>query len=113
MRFLAAPWMGILKSGAWLRYAEHTNRCAAVLEKELRSIPGIKIMFPRQANSVFVKMPPAVADALTQRGWVFYTFIGVGGTRFMCSWDTTEEDIAALAADIRDAFNAQSSKASR
>jgi len=105
MRFLAAPWMSILEDGAWLRYAEHANRCAQLLEKALRSIPGIKIMFPRQANSVFVELSSEAAEALKKRGWLFYTFIGVGGARFMCSWDTTEEDVAALASDIRDVFS--------
>ncbi len=28
MRFLSAPWVGMLESGAWLRNAEHANRCA-------------------------------------------------------------------------------------
>src|SRR3546814_9849653 len=31
MRFLAAPWTGLFESGAWLRNAEHANRCAARL----------------------------------------------------------------------------------
>lgn len=34
-------------------------------------------------------------------GWKFYVFIGDKGCRLMCSWDTTEEDVAAFAADIR------------
>ena len=27
-------------------------------------------------------------EKLKERGWRFYTFIGKGGCRFMCSWDT-------------------------
>ncbi len=100
MRFLAAPWVGMLRSGAWLRYGEHSNQCARRLEEKLRRVPGIRIMFPREANSVFVEMPPAVADGLRARGWRFYTFIGCGGARLMCSWDTTDADVDALAADV-------------
>ena len=59
-------------------------------------------MFPRQANSVFVEMPPAMISGLHERGWHFYIFIGQGGARLMCSWDSTENDVAALVKDIAD-----------
>jgi threonine aldolase len=101
MRFISAPWAAMIESGAYLRRAEHANRCADRLERGLRSIPGIGILFPRQANSVFVQLPPGMADALQARGWIFYTFIGVGGARLMCSWDTQDADIDALLADVR------------
>ncbi len=101
MRFLAAPWIGMLTDGAWLRRAAHANRCARALEEQLRSIPGVSIMFPGEANSVFVEMPPAMTERLREIGWRFYTFIGCGGARLMCSWDTTDDDIAALVRDVR------------
>ena len=63
-------------------------------------------MFPSQANSVFLEMAPAALEALRGRGWHFYTFIGSGGARFMCSWDTRTEDIAALVQDIRKSVEA-------
>jgi len=91
MRFLAAPWVGLLKDGAWLRYAQQSNRMAALLETGLRALPQVKILFPRQANAVFVQLPQPVIDALHAQGWWFYSFIGQGGCRLMCSWDTSEE----------------------
>jgi threonine aldolase len=107
MRFLAAPWVGLLESGAWLRNAQNANRCAKLLEKELRSIPGISILSPVEANGVFAELPPQVAQHLRQRGWRYYTFIGSGGARFMCSWATTEEHVLALTAEIRAAMASQ------
>ncbi|HPA20025.1 MAG TPA: low specificity L-threonine aldolase [Verrucomicrobiae bacterium] len=106
MRFLAAQWIGSLRGGGWLRHAAHANACARELERRLAEIPGIEIMFPVQANSVFVKLQPRVIDALRANGWVFYTFIGLGGARLMCSWDTREEAIVALVADIKRASRA-------
>lgn len=106
MRFLAAPWIGMLENGALLTRAGHANACAARLETLLRDTPGVTIKFPRQANSVFVEFHPAVVTALRSCGWHFYTFIGSGGARFMCSWETTEADIDALVADIRVAATA-------
>ncbi len=101
MRFLSAPWLGLLENNTWLKNASHANKCAKYLEKQLQDIPEIQTIFPRQANSVFVQMPEHVIHELHAQGWVFYTFIGAGGARFMCSWDTTEESIDQLVEDIK------------
>jgi threonine aldolase len=66
----------------------------------VKDVPGVKVLFPVQANAVFVDLPKPVIAALWARGWLFYNFIGEGGCRFMCSWDTTEEDVRAFAADL-------------
>lgn len=102
MRFLSAPWTGMLESGALLRHAAHANASARLLETELKSVPGITLRYPCQANSIFVDMPPRMIAGLRSRGWAFYSFIGSGGARFMCSWKTTGEEIAALASDMRE-----------
>jgi threonine aldolase len=100
MRFLAAPWIGMLQSGAWLKNAAHANSMAALLEQKLAGIPGVTIKFPRQANAIFIDMPPDLCTRLKERGWHFYTFIGAGGARLMCSWETTESDVHEFAADV-------------
>ena len=100
MRFISAPWLGMLRDGAWLRHATHANRMAAYLESRLRTLPGIKLLFPRQANCVFAELPRPAIDGLRARGWKFYTFIGEGGCRLMCAWDTCESDIDHLMADL-------------
>jgi threonine aldolase len=53
----------------------------------------------------FVQLPSAAIEALHLKGWRFYTFIGDGGARLMCAWDTTEESVRAFAADIRIALS--------
>jgi len=105
MRFLAAPWVGLLENEVWLRNARHANDCAARLERQLRTIPGVKFMSDRQVNSVFLELPTTVIHEMRSRGWRFYTFIGEHGARFMCSWDTTDEDIDSLVQDLRKAFS--------
>jgi len=100
MRFIAAPWVGLLEGGAWLEHARHANACALRLEAGLREVEGIEIVAPTQANAVFAQLPASVLEGLRQRGWHFYTFIGSGGVRFMCSWETVEEDVAALLGDV-------------
>lgn len=101
MRFISAPWIGMLENGTWLTYARHANSCAALLAGQLAAITGIHVMYPREANSVFVEMPERVAAALRSAGWHFYSFIGSGGARFMCSWQTTEADVFHLVDAVR------------
>jgi len=96
MRFMTAPWSGMLESGAWLRLAGQANNHAKQLEQELAAIDGISVMYPCQANSVFVEMPEKAVIALREAGWRFYSFIGNGGARFMCSWQTSEADVKQL-----------------
>ena len=101
MRFLSAPWLGILENEVWLKHARHANAMAQRLAAGLQAVPGAKLMFPVEANSVFCELPPAVLAGLRERGWRFYTFIGAGGARFMCGWDTLTESVDALLADVR------------
>jgi threonine aldolase len=100
MRFLAAPWVGMLQSGAWLSNAAHANACARYLADQLLNIPGVHIVSYPEANAVFVNAPDEVLEALRRRGWKFYTFIG-GAARFMCSWDTDRKRIDEFCRDMR------------
>jgi len=102
MRFLSAPWLGILENNAWLRHAGHANTMAKRLAEGITALPGVSLMFPVEANGVFVMLPAEIQDSLRSRGWRFYTFIGAGGARFMCAWDTLPETVDALIADLRD-----------
>ncbi|MEX2382586.1 MAG: low specificity L-threonine aldolase [Opitutales bacterium] len=108
MRFLSAQWVGMLRSGAWLRYGEQANSRARELAGRLERIPGVRIVAPVQANAVFAEMPACAVDRLRAAGWHFYTFIGSAGCRFMCSWETSSSDVEALAEAVRAAINEQS-----
>jgi threonine aldolase len=100
MRFLAEPWLGMLESGAWLRHAAHANAMARRLAGGLVGLPGVRLMQPVEANAVFAALPRRALEGLRAAGWMFYTFIGVGGARFVCAWDTTEAQVDALLADV-------------
>ena len=101
MRFLSSPWIGMLESGAWERNALHANRCAQRLCAAIESVPNAKIMFPVEANAVFLLTSEERLAALRGRGWRFYTFIG-GGARFMFAWDSDLNRVDELANDIRE-----------
>jgi len=101
MRFLSAPWVGMLQDGAWLRHARHANAMAQRLEKAIRSIRGVEIAHPVQTNSVFAHLPEPAIKAMREKGWKLYTHVGSAGeARLMCSWDTQPEDVDAFASDL-------------
>jgi threonine aldolase len=100
MRFLASGWVGLLENGAWLRHAQHANRCAALLASRFEKEAGLAAAHPVEANAAFIAMPDALYRALKKRGWVIYNFIGGNAVRLMCSWRTSEADIDALLSDV-------------
>jgi len=101
MRFLAAPWLGLLTGDAWLRNAQHANRAARGLASRLRKEAGIESAFPIEANAVFVSMDERLASGLHACGWRFYKFIEPDVYRLMCSWATTEQDVSDFVGDVR------------
>jgi threonine aldolase len=100
MRFISAPWLGLLEDETWLANARHANAMALRLHAALQRLPAVELLHAPQANAVFARLPAPAVAALRSRGWRFYEFIAGGGCRFMCAWDTTPESVDAFAADI-------------
>ena len=101
MRFLAAPWAGLLNNGVWLANARRANERAKMLAEKLTDALGIKPVFPCQASAVFLRMPEQLVAQLHGRGWHFYKFIEPDVYRLMCSWSVTEEDIDDFIKDVK------------
>ena len=102
MRFLSAPWVRMLQSGAWLQNAVHANESARIFAESVTDLPGVDLLFPVKANSVFVKLSEEIQQELRVCGWKFYTFIG-GAARFVFSWDAVPGRIEDLVDDLRKA----------
>ena len=100
MRFISAPWLGLLERDTWLANARHANAMALRLYRALDGVAGVERLHAPQANAVFARLSPAAIARVQAKGWRFYQFIAGGGCRFMCSWDTTPESVDAFAADI-------------
>jgi len=93
MRFIAAQFEALLTNNLWRRSAEHANRMASLLEAELRRIPQIKVIWKVEANGVFAQIPRPAVEKIKER-YFFYMWIEEDCiVRWMCSFDTTEEDI--------------------
>ena len=97
---VAAPWLGLLGNDVWLNNARHANAMARHLADRITGVPGVTLLFKPEVNAVFAQLPPPVQVALRARGWRFYTFIGEGGCRFMCAWDTPKSLVDQFADDI-------------
>jgi threonine aldolase len=100
MRFLAAPWIGLLRNEVWRQNGAHANAMADRLERRL-SLLGVLPVYPREANALFVHLPVLAVADLHHRGWHFYTDVGPErAARLMCSWDTIETDVDSFAEDL-------------
>jgi threonine aldolase len=93
MRFIAAQFDALFTGDLWLKSARHANRMARLLQKELREIPQVKIVYKVEANGVFAKIPRS-AIAKLQKRYFFYVWNEQQSVvRWMCSFDTTEQDV--------------------
>src|SRR5882757_260735 len=93
MRFLSVQLETILTNNLWRRSAQRANEMARLLEAEVRRIPQTKIFYPVEANGVFAKIPRAAIKKIQER-YFFYPWIEEESVvRWMCSFDTTEEDV--------------------
>jgi threonine aldolase len=93
MRFIAAQFEALLTDDLWLRSAEHANRMARLLEKEVSRIPEIKVVWKVEANGVFAQIPRHVIEKIKQHYFFYMWMEEESIVRWMCSFDTTEEDI--------------------
>jgi threonine aldolase len=97
MRFLSAQLLALLSTDLWRTNALHANRMAKLLETEARRIAGVRVMYKVDANAVFAKIPRRAASRLRRRHF-FYLWDEAGSVaRWMCSWDTTPEDVGEFA----------------
>lgn len=97
MRFISAQFDALFTDDLWRKNAAHANAMAVLLEKEVRKIAGVKIVYPVEANGVFAKIPRR-AIARLQKRYFFYVWNEEQSVvRWMCSFDTTEQDVRQFA----------------
>ncbi len=95
-RFHAAPFIGMLETGAFAGRAAHANAMA----RRLAGAMPFPLAHPVEANAVFVRMDDQALARLHAAGWFVYRFLD-GSVRFMCSWAVTAEAVDDLAETLR------------
>jgi threonine aldolase len=97
MRFISAQFDALLTGDLWRKSAEHANRMARLLQKNLSPIPDVKVVYKVEANGVFVKIPRKAVARLQKRYFFYVWNEEQSVVRWMCSFDTTEHDIKQFA----------------
>ena len=100
MRLLAAPWLGLFRNNVWVSNANHANTMARRLSERLRREAKLEVVFPVEANAVFIRLTDALESRLHGRGWHFYKFVEPDVYRLMCSWATSDSEIDRLVTDL-------------
>jgi threonine aldolase len=97
MRFVSAQLDALLSNDLWRKNAQHANRMAGLLQKELSKIPKVKIVYKVEANGVFAQIPRQAIAKLKKRYFFYVWDEERSVVRWMCSFDTTEQDVKQFA----------------
>ena len=107
MRFLSAQLDALLTDDLWLRNARHANAMASRLARGLQTIDGVTVTKPVQSNAVFAQLDGGAIASL-QKQFDFYIWDEPRDeVRWMCSWDTAEDDVDGFLAAIEEACGGQ------
>jgi threonine aldolase len=99
-RFISAQFEALLEGDLWLENGRHANAMAQALHRAVAPLPGVEVVFPVQANSVFARIPPERISPL-QRATFFWPWDEAAGlVRWMCAWDTEPGDVARFAVTL-------------
>ncbi len=93
MRYISVQFDTLLKNDLWRRNAANANRTAALLAEKLSVFPEVRFLHPVQANGIFAELPKEIIPALQDKYFFYEMDPDTGMCRFMCSFDTTEEDV--------------------
>ncbi|MER7911590.1 MULTISPECIES: low specificity L-threonine aldolase [unclassified Streptomyces] len=96
MRFVSVQLEALLAKDLWLRNARHANAMAQRLAAGVRALDGVEILYPVQANAVFARLPHEVSRRLQERFRFYFWDEVAGDVRWMCAFDTTEDDVDAF-----------------
>ena len=99
MRFISAQLEAYLKDDLWLQLASRANRAADALSAGFRRLAAVEVLYPVEANEVFVRMPPPLADALKKAGYQFHRWPGHRDHfRLVASFATGMDEVKAFLA---------------
>jgi len=101
MRYLSAQFLGLMEDRLWLHNARHANAMATRLAEGIRDVPGVELWQAVEANAVFARLHPAHIARLQRVREFYETDPSAHMVRWMTAFDTTEADVDAFVADVR------------
>ncbi|MFJ5266108.1 threonine aldolase family protein [Streptomyces sp. NPDC088387] len=102
MRFVSVQLEALLARDLWLRNARHSNEMAQRLAEGVRAVHGVELLHPVQSNAVFARLPHDVTVRLQKRFRFYFWDEAAGDVRWMCAFDTTEEDVDTFVAALKE-----------
>lgn len=98
MRFAAAQLVALLEDDTWRAHAAHANAMAARLHDAVTGLPGVHVTHFGGANAVFAVIEDPALTRELQDHHPFYVWDeSTGEVRWMCSWDTSPDEVDAFA----------------
>jgi threonine aldolase len=93
-RYVSAQLISYVETGVWKRNAERTN----ALARKLGMTAGDALMYPVEANILFLRLGNERRERLRAAGFEFYDSGNEqsGEIRLVVSWDQPEADVDAL-----------------
>ncbi len=105
-RFIAAQFIALLTNNLWLEMAHHANNMSNLLALKVSKIQGVTITQQTDANAVFAIIPPHAVAPLQQKYRFYVWNETTGELRWMCSFDTAEQEVQDFAAYLEELCNA-------
>ncbi|MEU4152895.1 threonine aldolase family protein [Streptomyces sp. NPDC026659] len=102
MRFVSVQLEALYAKDLWLRNARHANEMAQRLAEGARAVDGVEILYPVQSNGVFARLPHDVSERLQKRFRFYFWDEAAGDVRWMCSFDTTEDDVDLFVSALKE-----------
>ncbi|MFF3491879.1 threonine aldolase family protein [Streptomyces sp. NPDC002795] len=102
MRFISVQLEALFAKDLWLRNARHANEMAQRLAEGARGVDGVEILYPVQANGVFARLPHDVSERMMKKYRFYFWDEAAGDVRWMCAFDTREEDIDSFVAALKE-----------
>jgi len=106
MRFMAAQFEAFFDNDLWMEIAGNANKMAQLLAQKLSDINAVKITQKVEANAVFAVIDPQLKQKLLQEYFFYDWNEARGEVRWMCSWDTSEEDVVRFVEAIKKCIKA-------
>lgn len=102
MRYIAAQFDALLSDDLWMRNARHSNEMAKFLYRSVQDVPHVNLTQPIHSNAIFVRIPKEHIGPLQEKYFFEVWDENTGEVRWMCSWDTTRDDVEDFARYIRE-----------
>lgn len=104
LRYLSCQFIPYLENNLWQENAQKANHMALKLVDVLKQYPQIKFTQKIESNQLFFTIPAEQRKKLQEKYFFYMWNEGADEARLVTSWDTSDEDIAAIGQTLKEIF---------